>query len=441
MLPPVSSSWLEKFILINVFSCVLAATKILCNCAKNQVLLRHVSSNMLPFFCTIEFMRPKTLTLVLTVLAFGIHAQRQLDIQGNSNSTDTVATINVNYSGAAEVVGLAVRSTPSTTKGKAGYFFGGDLGIHGHSNFGTGVYGQSNTNFGIHALSQSGSGIFSESTSGYGLHGFSIYKDGIYGNSVYQNGIFGLSSSLAGVYGLSPTHVGVRGQSDSGIGVQGLSITGKGVRGESTRIGILGTSITDSLLTIFVDGRIGVVGYSDDTIGVYGVAIEENGRGVKGEALGEIGTGVIGIAMDSIGIGVAGKGSSFDFLADGPGIDFYSYSSQRWKKDIRNIPQPLEMIKALRGVYFNWDARHGARADIGMIAEEVGEIIPEIVAFEDNGKVATGLDYSRLTPLLIEGIKSLIQRMEALEAITSELKSENEALKSTLIERKGSILK
>jgi polyhydroxyalkanoate synthesis regulator phasin len=50
---------------------------------------------------------------------------------------------------------------------------------------------------------------------------------------------------------------------------------------------------------------------------------------------------------------------------------------------------------------------------VGVIAEEVGEVVPEIVSWEKNGKDAQGVDYSRLTALLIEATKeqqALIQK-------------------------------
>lgn len=40
-----------------------------------------------------------------------------------------------------------------------------------------------------------------------------------------------------------------------------------------------------------------------------------------------------------------------------------------------------------------------------MIAEEVGAVVPEVVSFEANGKDVRGVDYSRLTALLIEAVK------------------------------------
>jgi len=64
-------------------------------------------------------------------------------------------------------------------------------------------------------------------------------------------------------------------------------------------------------------------------------------------------------------------------------------------------------MAALRGVYFNWDKEHGGQHDIGMIAEEVGAVVPEIVQYEENGIDAIGMDYSKLSPLLVAAVNAL----------------------------------
>ncbi|MEW6481913.1 MAG: hypothetical protein AB1397_02760 [bacterium] len=66
------------------------------------------------------------------------------------------------------------------------------------------------------------------------------------------------------------------------------------------------------------------------------------------------------------------------------------------------------------------------KKDIGLIAEEVGEVIPEVVSYEENGRDASGLDYSRLVALLIEAVKA---QQEKFEAEINLLKQEIEQLK------------
>jgi hypothetical protein len=56
-----------------------------------------------------------------------------------------------------------------------------------------------------------------------------------------------------------------------------------------------------------------------------------------------------------------------------------------------------------------------------MIAEEVGEILPEAVAYEENGIDAQSIDYGRLTALLVEAVKEQQKTIEQLTAQVNEL--------------------
>lgn len=78
-------------------------------------------------------------------------------------------------------------------------------------------------------------------------------------------------------------------------------------------------------------------------------------------------------------------------------------SSRRWKTDIRDLGGALALIEQLRGVRFTWE--EDGRSDIGLIAEEVGEVVPEVVTYEENGTEARGVNYARLVAVLVEAIK------------------------------------
>lgn len=153
------------------------------------------------------------------------------------------------------------------------------------------------------------------------------------------------------------------------------------------------------------------------------------------------GIGVVAIAESTTGTnyGVWGYSYSptgYDFFAAGPGVNYGSPSSIRWKRNIEPIASSLEMLAQMRGVYFDWDQAHGGRHDVGMIGEEVGKVLPEIVAYEADGQYVTGMDYSRLTPLLVEAVKGLRAEKDAQfeqqqEQITS-LQEQNTELKNRL---------
>jgi hypothetical protein len=104
-------------------------------------------------------------------------------------------------------------------------------------------------------------------------------------------------------------------------------------------------------------------------------------------------------------------------IADG----WDTYSSRRWKTNIHPLTDALAKIEQLRGV--SYDLKQSGKHEIGVIAEEVGVVVPEVVSYEDNGKDARGVDYSRLTALLIQAMKEQQQQMREQRAqIQTELR-------------------
>lgn len=89
------------------------------------------------------------------------------------------------------------------------------------------------------------------------------------------------------------------------------------------------------------------------------------------------------------------------------------YSSRRWKENITPIDHALAKVERLRGVYYDW--KKTKAHDIGLIAEEVGAVVPEVVTYEPNGQDARSVDYARLTPLLVEAVKELKAENQALQ--------------------------
>ena len=81
------------------------------------------------------------------------------------------------------------------------------------------------------------------------------------------------------------------------------------------------------------------------------------------------------------------------------------------KEDIVTIPNALDKVKDLRGVSFSW--KESGRKSIGLIAQEVEKIIPELVNETDGVK---SLAYGNIVGLLIEAIKELSDKVETLQA-------------------------
>lgn len=112
------------------------------------------------------------------------------------------------------------------------------------------------------------------------------------------------------------------------------------------------------------------------------------------------------------------QNSTTDPIADA----WTTYSSRRWKTNIQPLQGSLDKVMRLNGVSFDWI--EGGKHDIGLIAEDVGQVVPEVVAYEENGIDAQSIDYARLSALLIEAVKEQQKMIDQLKSELLELKAE-----------------
>ncbi|QYY30301.1 tail fiber domain-containing protein [Cupriavidus pinatubonensis] len=88
-------------------------------------------------------------------------------------------------------------------------------------------------------------------------------------------------------------------------------------------------------------------------------------------------------------------------------------SDARVKQDIVTIEGALGLVESLRGVRYTRSDMCDGRAHVGVIAQEVREVLPEAVIEGADGLLA--VDYGTLGPVLIEAVKALSQRVRQLE--------------------------
>ncbi len=276
-----------------------------------------------------------------------------------------------------------------------------ETAVRAHSGVGYGIHATSLTNYGVYGKSASNFGVYGESISGYGVRGESDNTYGIYGYSLTSYGIYGASGA------------------ENGTGIYGTNNTGTGVQGYGGTQGVYGSSFSGY----------GVYARSTYSNAVY--ARSTNSGAIYGFAESDA-AGVIGYSAEGNGVVGSTGGAGFDFYAQStdPAKNYGSPSSRRWKTNIRNIPDPLDKISRLRGVYFNWDNAHGGNHSIGFIAEEIGKVLPEIVVYEENQIDAVGMDYSKMTPLLVESINAM--RREYQELLAAQ-QAEIDALKEEML--------
>ena len=96
-------------------------------------------------------------------------------------------------------------------------------------------------------------------------------------------------------------------------------------------------------------------------------------------------------------------------------------SDARMKKNIESLGYGLQEVLALNPVRYNWIDPSLTENKIGLIAQEVKKIVPEVVV-GDETKETIGMNYSELVPVLINAIKDqqkqideLKKRIESLE--------------------------
>jgi hypothetical protein len=95
-------------------------------------------------------------------------------------------------------------------------------------------------------------------------------------------------------------------------------------------------------------------------------------------------------------------------------ITAFFTSDQRFKDNITPIEDPLAKVLSISGNTYDWNENSGKEGhDVGVIAQEILEVLPEAVTTRDNGYLA--VDYHKIVPLLVEAIKELSQKVSDLE--------------------------
>lgn len=181
------------------------------------------------------------------------------------------------------------------------------------------------------------------------------------------------------------------------------------------------TSSSDVLLG---DGTFGTAPSSADNLGNHTAT---TGLKLNGNLVSNNGTG--GLAFDNLGNASIGG-------AVNSGFKLYVYgklksdgitemSDERLKKDIKTLDGALSNILQLRGVSYNWRQKNEAGVEfekglqIGLIAQEVEAVLPELVDTDDQG--FKSVEYSKLVSVLIEAVKEQNGQIEALKTNVTQL--------------------
>ncbi|HWT01845.1 MAG TPA: tail fiber domain-containing protein [Pyrinomonadaceae bacterium] len=210
------------------------------------------------------------------------------------------------------------------------------------------------------------------------------------------------------------------------------------------RVGIGTETPTNGKL--HADGGIGTAVYGrGDDIGVYG---QGPGRGVKGEGdygvygdgvtIGVYGksTGGTGVAGESGSIGAAGiyggntAGGLAGFFAGNVDVEgtvtvingnvcadnIPCASDARLKQNVTNLNYGLNHLMRLRPVSWRWKNEPEGKPQMGLVAQEVERVLPELVMREADAAKPLGLNYMALLPVAVKAIQEQQELIEQLQA-------------------------
>jgi hypothetical protein len=200
-------------------------------------------------------------------------------------------------------------------------------------------------------------------------------------------------------------------------GSTGVTIANTGVLSVTTNTGLSSNVSATGNVTITNTGVTSAVGTSNQ-ISVSGAT------GAVTFSLPQSIATSSNVQFNSLGIGGAASGTAGRIDAWGDIVAF-STSDKNFKENITPIPNALEKISRISGNTYDWKVDmkefHGFEGnDVGVIAQEIEEVLPQLVTTRENGYKA--VKYDKLVALLIEGIKEQQTQIHSLTIEIEKLK-------------------
>ncbi len=120
-------------------------------------------------------------------------------------------------------------------------------------------------------------------------------------------------------------------------------------------------------------------------------------------------------------------------------------SDERLKNSIMPLLDSLDKVRQLQGVSYLLDSDAEQKTQVGFIAQEMEQVVPEVVHEGRDGFLS--IAYGQLTPLLVESVKTIDSRVEGMDSRVenmdikfNELKRENSQLKAALCEINSTLI-
>jgi hypothetical protein len=133
----------------------------------------------------------------------------------------------------------------------------------------------------------------------------------------------------------------------------------------------------------------------------------------------EIPNGDLKVTLGSIAVGNISNSATDGRIDASNDVVAFSTSDIRLKDNIKTIDKALDKVNSIQGIEFDWIEKeevHGNKGhDIGVIAQEIEKVLPDVVTTRDSGYKA--VKYEKIVPLLIEAIKDLSKQVDGLKRL------------------------
>lgn len=207
----------------------------------------------------------------------------------------------------------------------------------------------------------------------------------------------------------SPTSILTVGRADGGLGAE-LLLNPAATVNEGGQL-TLKRSLTGSLVDWTID-QYGTTS-ANARLRIFSGVTETNGINI--------------LENGNVGIGTNNPTTRLFVNGDITANSISGTSDIRYKTNIRTLENALDKVKALRGVYFNWDQKSfpdknfSDNTELGFIAQEVEKVLPEVVSKDKTTEGYRSVKYDKVVALLVEAIKEQQKQIDSLRSEVNRL--------------------
>jgi hypothetical protein len=197
---------------------------------------------------------------------------------------------------------------------------------------------------------------------------------------------------------------------------------GIGTTSPAGKLHIFDSAAANAVKDILIGSTI--AGFPDDVAKIQVQRVNSLGQGLN-FVVNTDGAGTQTEAMritseGNVGIGTTTPAEKLEVNGNVKAVGFLYSSDETLKKNIQPIENPLEKVKSLNGVAFEW--KETDKRDIGFVAQDVEKVLPELVT-TSNTTGLKSVEYGNIVAVLVEAVKAQNKILEAQNIKMEELQN------------------